>query len=110
MLEFKIAVDDLDYGAVAQLLLSIVKDKAETTENKALKLLFGMANAAGGLSVKAVNALPQKIKDDMVVSLVNSQQDRLIEFVENKAAGKNIVVTVNEISAERIKGTSDTNS
>lgn len=102
MLEFKVSIDDLDYGAVAELLLSIVKEKAEPSENKAVKLLLGMMNAAGELPRKAVNALPQSIKDEMVVALVNNHKDGLIEFLQNKAASKNIAVTVDNIAARHI--------
>lgn len=102
MLEFKVSIDDLDYGAVAELLLSIVKEKAEPSENKAVKLLLGMMNAAGELPRKAVNALPQSVKDEMVVALVNNHKDRLIEFLQNKAASKNIAVTVDNIAARHI--------
>lgn len=102
MLEFKVSIDDLDYGAVAELLLSIVKEKAEPSDNKAVKLLLGMMNAAGELPRKAVNALPQSVKDEMVVALVNNHKDRLIEFLQNKAASKNIAVTVDNIAARHI--------
>lgn len=105
MLEFKVAVGELDYGAVAAMLLPIVKEKADAdpSRSRAVKVLLTMANAAGGLSVKAINALPQDIKDEMVVMLVNNYKDRLIEFVENKAAAKNIAVTVSDIAARTVK-------
>ncbi len=102
MLEFKISISDIDYGAVADLLLSIVKEKGEPSENKAVKLLLGMVNAAGELPRKAVNALPQNIKDEMVVALVNNNKDMIIDFLQNKAAAKNIAVTVNDIAARYV--------
>ncbi len=102
MLEFRILVGDLDYGAVAEMLLPIVREKAEPSGNRAVKLLLGMVNAAGELP-KAINALPQDIKDEMVAALVNNYKDRFIEFVQNKAAAKNIMVTVEDIAARNVK-------
>ena len=103
MLEFKISVSDLDYGAVAEMLLPIVKEKAEPSGNRAVKLLLGMVDAAGALPKKAINALPQDIKDEMVVALVNNYKDRFIDFAQNKAAAKNIAVTVEDIAARNVK-------
>ncbi len=102
MLEFKVSIDELDYGAVAAMLLPIVKEKA-ASGNKAVKLLLGLADASGELPRKAVNSLPQSVKDEMVVMLVNNYKDKLIEMVENKAAAKNISVTVNDLEARKIK-------
>lgn len=103
MLEFRILVGDLDYGDVAEMLLPIVREKAEPSGNRAVKLLLGMVNAAGELPKKAINALPQDIKDEVVVALVNNYKDRFIEFVQNKAAAKNIMVTVEDIAARNVK-------
>ena len=36
MLEFRISVGDLDYGAVAEMLLPIVREKAEPSGNRAV--------------------------------------------------------------------------
>lgn len=104
MLEFRLAVSELDYGAVAAMLLSMVKEKADSdpSGSKAVKMLLSMANAAGGLSSKAINALPQDIKDEMVVMLVNNYKDKFIEVAENKAAAKNIRITVNDIAARKV--------
>lgn len=105
MLEFKISVSDLDYGAAAAMLLPIVKEKAaaDPLGNKAVKLLLGMANAAGDLPKNMINALPQDVKDEMVVMLVNNYKDKLIEMVRNKAAAKNIAVTVEDVAARVVK-------
>ena len=103
MLEFRLSVSDLDYGAVAEMLLSIVKEKAEPSGNRAVKLLLGMVNAAGELPKKAINALPQDVKDEMVVALVNNYKDRFSEFVQNKAAAKNISLKVENIAARNVK-------
>ena len=104
MLEFKVSMSDLDYGAAAAMLLSMVKDKADENPSgrKAVKMLLSMANAAGGLSAKAINALPQDIKDEMVVMLVNNYKDKFIEVVQSKAEAKNISVTVNDIAARKV--------
>lgn len=105
MLEFKVSVDELDYGAVAAMLLPMVKEKAaeNPSGSRAVKLLLGMANAAGELPIKAINALPQDVKDEMVVMLVNNYKDKFIEVIQNKAAAKNISLTVNDLAARTVK-------
>lgn len=103
MPEFRITVSDIDYGAAAELLLHMVGEKAEVSGSKTLKLLSGMANASGALPKKAVNALPQGVKDEILVSLVNNYKDKLIAAVENKAAAKGVALTIDEIGARKIK-------
>ena len=40
---------------------------------------------------------------ELVAALVNNYKDRFIEFVQNKAAAKNIMVTVEDIAARNVK-------
>lgn len=103
MPEFRITVSDIDYGAAAELLLRMIGEKADASENKALKLLSGAANAAGALPKKAVNALPQSVKDEILISLVNNYKDKLIATVESKAAAKGVALTIEEIGARKTK-------
>lgn len=101
MPEFRISVSDIDYGAAAELLLDMVGEKADASDSKALRLLSGMANAAGTLPKKAVNALPQNVKDEILVSLVNNFKDKLIGAVESKAAAKGVTLTIDDIAAKK---------
>ena len=47
MLEFRIAVSELDYGAVAEMLLPVIREKAEPSGNRAVKVLLGRQQLQG---------------------------------------------------------------
>lgn len=97
MPDFLISVSDIDYGAAAELLLEMAGEKKD--ESKALKLLTGM----GSLPKKAADVLPQSVKDELLVALVNGLRSKLIGEVESKAAAKGIRLTVKDISARKSK-------
>ncbi len=86
MIEVKIKLDNIDYGGAVDLLIPILRMKAnEHPELEALIYSLTSSNLAASAAKAAIKALPQSIKDELAVSLVKNYQDKIIGDIKKSA-------------------------
>lgn len=102
MIEIKIDIDDINYGDVVSKLMPTLKKKLSegAEDGSTKKLLADILSIAGNLPVSMIDVLPQSIKDEMAVSIINNSKRKLIELAENTADKYEVGVKVCDISAE----------
>lgn len=95
MLHIDIAVDELDYDALIELLLPLVADRLDKDSS-----LGKLVSGGGGTMARALfKKLPRDKKDRAVAELVNKYNEKLIEKAEGYAARNGVRVRIDHISA-----------
>ena len=73
-MKFTLEIGQIDYAAVAEKLLPLVRDKLQTMDGPMAKMLSGIASLPAPVVRGAINALPESTKNQMVSYLINPQQ------------------------------------
>lgn len=102
MIEIRIDIDDIDYSNIVSKVLPTVREKLsrDSEDNSTKKLLADILKIVGNLPVTMIDVLPQNVKDEMAVSIINNSKNKLIELAENTAEKYDVGVKVYDISAE----------
>ena len=95
MIEVKIKVSDIDYGAAADVLLPVLLDKLSASANPfTAGLLTKLKGLSGSAAKAALSILPQDVKDELAVACLNHYSDgisqSMVNFVEQKGIGLQI--------------------
>ncbi|MBP1754020.1 MAG: hypothetical protein H6Q59_418 [Firmicutes bacterium] len=90
MVELKIKISEIDYGAAMDSLLPVIIQHVSEGENAGFfAKMLGKNNAIAGVMAKAaLAALPQNKKDEIAVAIIEKYHDEitkgLVEFARNK--------------------------
>ena len=93
-------VGQLDYAAIAEKALPLLRDKLKTMEGPMATMLSGIASLPPAVIRATINALPDSTKDQMVSYLINHNAERLISSAQSFAEKQGIALTVNSVSVE----------
>ncbi len=97
-MKIEIELDDIDYGSLAAVLLPKVGSKLKESGNPVISMLA--ARAGDSTFVRnTVNALPQDMKDKLVVSLLNKNEERMRESVMKFAQGRGMHFRIKSVKA-----------
>ena len=97
MMELKLQLSDMDYGALVERLLPLLHDSAKDS-------LFGKIPFLTEHNAKAVLArLPQETKDRLLADLINRNQTGIAASLEKTLAKEGIAVKITAISADNKK-------
>lgn len=94
-MELRIQIDDLDYGELAAQLLPLLP---EGIDGLGSGLLSG-AKKNPALVKGLVNAMPQKKKEELVISLINRHSERIMKGLTKAAASRGVAVKVSNLRA-----------
>ena len=92
-MELRIQIDELDYGEVAAQILPMLP---EGVDGLGGGLLSG-AKKNPALVKGIVNAMPQKKKEELAISLVNRHSDKIMKLITRAAAEQGVTVKVSNL-------------
>ncbi len=98
-MELKFTIDKIDYGGIAKKAIPIVIKKlsASHADGKLAQILQKMGNAPADVAKVMLNALPQDMKDQVAVLLLQSYKEELTGLLNDFAAKKGVEITVSNI-------------
>ena len=104
MLELKLQIKDLDYSALAELLLpKMIEQKAKKDESglmsKLLQKTKGMTTSA---AKAALGVLPQDMKDDITASFLMHYREDIVKALYKMAKENNVKVDIGEIEVTKL--------
>lgn len=91
-------VNEIDYGALAELFLPMLREKLE--EKDGMGILSKIAGMPPSLAAKMVNILPQDTKDDLAVMLVNKNKEKIMNSILEYAESKGLSFQINEFEVK----------
>ena len=98
-MKIEIEIDDIDYGSVAATLMPVVGAKLQDNGNPLVKMLAARATD-GEFIAKTVNALPQSFKDELLVTLLNKNEERMCGTVMKFAEKKGMKFKIKSVRAK----------
>lgn len=99
-MEIKIKIDKIDYAALVEAVLPIVKNKLKDMNGPIPALLNGVVGLPSGILEAVVNGLPQETKDQMAVFLINSYKEKILSTAEHFGAENGVDLKIADVRAE----------
>ncbi len=99
-MKFTLEIGQIDYAAVAEKLLPLVRDKLQTMDGPMAKMLSGIASLPAPVVRGTINALPESTKNQMVSYLINHNKDKIISAAQSSAEKQGIDLTIDGITVE----------
>lgn len=104
MVKLEIVMKDADYGEIIYKilpgLLANMKEKEDVS--KIIQILGSMSNLPGTIAKAALSVLPQDVKDDLVVKVIDGYSEELREKVNELLKKENLPCEVKEIWASKV--------
>lgn len=101
MMEIKMVVDDVDYESIIRFVLPMVSEKLNNSKELFfLNKLLDDEQAAGEVVSAVLNAVPEKMKKDMISSAVEGCGDRISNALNKLLADKEIRADITKISVK----------
>lgn len=94
-------INKMDYENIIDQSIPLLKEKAKADNNILLKTISGILGMPGDIPKRMLNALPQETKDELVVYLINTNKDKIAEFLQDMLAKKGFVLQINDIEIEK---------
>lgn len=102
MIEVKIKVSEIDYGAAADVLLPVLLDKLSASADPLTAGLLGkLKGLSGGAAKAALSFLPQDMKDELAVACLNHYSNDISRIMVNFAEQKGIGLQVSGVEVAK---------
>ena len=98
MIELKLLVDEVDYDSLAKTLLPLVQDKLRDSGG----MLSGSPEMAAAMARRALRAMSQEKKDELLVQLVMKNRGTLLQKGGELAEKNGIKLHLYDVSARKI--------
>ena len=95
-----IELNDIDYGALAEILLPLVKDKLSQSEGNGAGIITTIASVPPSIAGKMIDVLPQKTKDELCVMLLNKNKEKIVESIMEYAEKNGVSFKIDNIEVE----------
>ena len=83
-------ISDMDYGALVEQFLPMVRDKLAEKDNTGMVILSKIAGMPTSFAGKMIDMLPQESNDEIAVLLVNKNKEKIIDSVMEYADKKGL--------------------
>jgi len=93
MIEVKIKINEVDYGAAVDVLMPVLLDKLCSLCDPVTKILLGK-RMSGPAAKAALDKLPQRTKEELAAACLNHYSEEISRLMVNVAAQKGIGVQV----------------
>ncbi|MDE6589398.1 MAG: hypothetical protein K2K53_03425 [Oscillospiraceae bacterium] len=98
MIEVKIKISEVDYGAAIDVLMPVLLDKLSSSSSPIVKILLGKLKGLSGPAAKAaLDMLPQETKDELAAACLNHYSEEISKLMVNVAQQKGINVQVENV-------------
>lgn len=95
MIEVKIKISEVDYGAAIDVLMPVLLDKLSDSSSPIVKILVGKLKGMSGPATKAaLDMLPQETKDELAAACLNHYSEEISKLMVSVAQQKGIKVQV----------------
>ncbi len=99
-LDIRLVIGSIDYGGLVVKILPLVRDKLAGATGSAAQLLSKLSGATP-IQIKGMLAfLPQSIKDEAVVYLLNQNRERIISLFSAAAQKHGVGFTISDLMVE----------
>ena len=99
-MKITLELNEIDYGALAEQFLPLVKDKLAEKDGTGAAILSKIAGMPPSIAAKMVDLLPQETKDEIAVMLVNKNKGKIIETIIEYAAKKGLSFRIDDFEVE----------
>ena len=99
-MKIALEITDMDYSALVEYLLPIVRDRYKQNEDLGSKVLSTIASVPPSMVGKMVQMLPQDKKDEIAAALLDKNKDRLIQMIESYSKEKGISFRITQFEVE----------
>lgn len=99
-MKITLEINDIDYGALTQQFLPLVRDKLAEKDGPSMAILAKIAEMPPETAAKMVNLLPQKTRDELILMLINKNKDKIVDAAENFAYRSGIHFRIDEFRVE----------
>ncbi|MDP4132795.1 MAG: hypothetical protein Q8882_02145 [Bacillota bacterium] len=104
MLEIKIMADNLDYGLLAEKFIPEAIGEFSEKKGGFFGNLAGKLKGFSGAAAKAaLNVMPQKVKEDLVIQLANEYKEKFIKSANITLNQKGIAAQINDIEVSVVE-------
>ena len=100
-MEIKLTIKEIDYAALVEAALPMVKNKLQDMDGPIPSLLSGLTKLPTGMVKAVVNGLPQDSKDQMAVLLIKAYREKIISSAERYAGEMGVPIKIDEFHVER---------
>lgn len=98
MIEVKIKISEVDYGAAIDVLMPVLLNKLSSSSSPIIKILLGKLKGMSGPAAKAaLDMLPQETKDELAAACLNHYSGEISKLMVNVAQQKGINVQVESV-------------
>lgn len=94
-------IDNINYESIIDRFIPFLKGRAETDNNVLLKTIVAILNMPGDLPKKTLNALPQEMKDELVIYIINKNKERISVFMQDALANKGFELKISDLEIEK---------
>lgn len=99
-MEIKIKIDNVDYDALADLMMPMLIDHLSNDKDDVVTRLMLLSQGFTESAVKKLLArMSQEKKDELLVKLINKNKPKIMGMLMDMAASKGIRVSVNDVEA-----------
>ena len=99
-MKITLEINEIDYGALVEMFLPLVREKLAEKESTGSVILAKIAGMPTDIAAKLVDVLPQDTKDEIAVMLVNQNKQKIIETVTEYAAKKGLSFRIDHFEVE----------
>lgn len=98
-MEIKIQIDDIDYAALVDAALPLLKDKLAKPGAAVPQLIGNILNLPSGMVKAVVNRLPEDKKNQLAAALINGNKEKIIATVEHTARDSGVRIRIQDLQA-----------
>lgn len=97
-MEIRIKISEIDYGAIAVKAMPMLREKAESMEGAAGKLLSAITRLPAGLVYELLDSIPEVEKNEIVALLLEENQERIVSIANERLHENDAGVSVEGLS------------
>ena len=101
MIEVRILLDDIDYDALAELLLPLIAEKLEE-KGGFMALLGRNKDGMAGVARHLLKTMSQEKRDEFLLQLLQEKKSLVLKKANEKAAQLRTGVRIADISANKV--------
>lgn len=99
-MEIRIKIREIDYGALAEACMPMMRSKLQNGDGMAAKLLAGLAALPPSMLRATLDALPQQTKDEAAAFLIGQNKQKIIESVTDIARQNGVGIVIDDLCVE----------
>ena len=99
-MKLTLEINDMDYGALVEMLLPMVRDKLAEQDGTGAAILSKLAKLPPETAHKMINLLPRNTQDEIVILLLNKNKERLKAMAAGYAHYNGLSLRIDDFKAE----------